>query len=91
MSSKTGRIPWNKKEPVILICKNCFKKYGVIPARAKESQFCSLSCKASYTFKGRTSPCAGSSTITVISFPCSHFISITLYSLRFSGFVDADN
>lgn len=59
MTFQKGFAPWNKKPRVKIQCINCSKEYEVIPSRVAKARFCSISCKASYTFKGRQSPMKG--------------------------------
>jgi len=44
---------WNKKERVEVECENCHKKYLIISTMQFKRRFCSRSCKAQYTFKGK--------------------------------------
>ena len=42
--------PWNKKEPVVLVCKNCGTEFNVKPSE-KDKIFCSRSCLGDYMRK----------------------------------------
>jgi intein/homing endonuclease len=41
---KKGQIPWNKREPITLICKQCKKKF-IVPYRKRNQKYCSVDCK----------------------------------------------
>ncbi len=58
-TSLKGKIPWNKKDPVKLICLWCSKEFKVVPSRShdniysKKARFCSYSCRSKCVHTGR--------------------------------------
>lgn len=46
-----GRIPWNKKPKIKLICKGCGKEFGVIPSRKDSAKFHSKECYSNFKTK----------------------------------------
>lgn len=50
---QTGISPVNKKEKVLVGCKQCQMEFGVQPYRKETAKFCSSSCKAINIMTGR--------------------------------------
>ena len=50
---KRGHVPANKKESVILSCKQCIKEFSVRPYRKDTAGFCSRSCASGWQMTGK--------------------------------------
>ena len=48
MNSQKGIIPWNKKEPIKIVCETCSNVFLVRPYRSKVAKFCGYPCYGEY-------------------------------------------
>lgn len=51
--AKIGFVPWNKKEPVFITCRNCRRELQVQPCHS-DQKYCSKVCAAKGRDKGKT-------------------------------------